>query len=98
MLWIFFMSITEMAFHFNVQTYAPFNATLMYMQLEKLNLSSAHISCENIIGHYSSKCEIVFKSHHNKTAEQMRKLCHKVSTLEDYQITVDCDEKYEAKD
>ena len=84
----------SLQFH-TIQTYAPVNATVMYLQLNKLGLSSAHFSCENVIGHYSSKCEIHLKSHY-KTADQFRKLCSKITTLEKYYITVDCDEKYES--
>lgn len=74
--------------------YAPFDSALMYTQLQNLNLTSAHFSCGNVIGHYSSKCKIVLKPHY-KTGEEMRKLCAKVSTLENHYVTVDCEEKYE---
>jgi hypothetical protein len=86
----------SLQFH-TIQTYAPVNATVMYFQLNKLRLSSAHIFCENVIGHYSSKCDIHLKSHY-KTADQFKKLCDKVISLENYGITVDCDEKYESHD
>lgn len=86
----------SLQFH-TIQTYAPVNATVMYLQLNKLRLSSASIFCENVIGHYSSKCEIHLKSHY-KTADQFRKLCDKITTLEKYDMTVDCDEKYESSD
>ena len=79
---------------YTIQVYAPFDSALMYTQLQNLNLTSAHFFCGNIIGHYSSKCKIVLKPHY-KNAEEMRKLCDKVSTLENHYVTVDCEEKYE---